>query len=73
MKKGYGCTKSSKVCEIAGWTCCGKQRKSTITAEKVLPKLDKQKSSSRKYVMMRCLYTLLFLSNLIVQCFNFNA
>ena len=44
-----------------------------MTTEKVLPQLDKEKSYYRKYIMMRWLYTLLFVSNFIIQCFNFNA
>ena len=48
IKKGFGCTKGTKVFEVAGWTCCKKQRKYELTTEKVLPKLDKEKSYSRK-------------------------
>ena len=44
IKKGYGFTKRTKVFEIAGWRWCGKQNKNELTTEKVLPKLDKEKS-----------------------------
>ena len=63
MKKGYGCTKKTKVLDTAGWRCCGKQSKNELTTEKVLPILDKEKSYNRKYIMMRLLYTLFFISN----------
>lgn len=47
-KRGYGCTKKTKVLDAAGWRCCGKQNKDELTTEKVLPVIDKEKSYNRK-------------------------
>jgi hypothetical protein len=63
LKKSYGCTKKTKVFNTAGWTCCSKLNNDELTTEKVLPILDKEKSYNRKYIMMRLLYTLFFISN----------
>ena len=65
FKKGYGCTKRTKIFDIAGWRCWGNENKNEPTAENVLPKFDKEKTLNRRYIMMRCLYTLVFSSNLI--------
>ena len=72
MKKGYGCTKSTRVFEFGSLKCLKKKKNNELTTEKVLPQLDKEKSYNRKYIMVRCLYTFIFLSNFLIQCFNFN-
>ena len=48
MKKGYGFTKNKKLFNFAGWKCWSKEGKNELTTEKVLPKLDKEKSFVRK-------------------------
>jgi hypothetical protein len=37
LKKGYGCTKSTRVFEFGSLTCFKKQRNNELTTEKVLP------------------------------------
>ena len=73
LKKAYGCTKKDSVIEVAGWKCCFKKKKSSTFVEEALPKFDKEKSDYRWYVMMRIFYTMLFLSNFVVQSFNLSV